>query len=88
MVYFSSLDQHGRDSNPGHLKLVVRMAFPVGNRKSKDLVSLRCVAGTAFKKATGMDSAPDLTPQQIYFGSMRPADRAIMPQVWPPVEKY
>lgn len=88
MVYFSSLENNGRDSNPGHLKLVVRMAFPVGNRRAKDLVSLRCVAGTAFKKATGMDCAPDLTAQQIYFGTMRAADRAVMPQVWPPVEKY
>lgn len=88
MVYFSSLENNGRDHKATHLKLVVRMAFPVGNRRSKDLVTLRCVAGSAFKKATGMDTAPDLTPQQMYYGSMRPADRAVMAQALPPVEKF
>ncbi len=85
MSLSDSRDQH---SSAAHLKLVVRMAFPVGNRRSKDLVTLRCVAGRAFKAATGMDSAPDLSEAQIYFGTMRPVDRAVMPQVWPPVEKY
>lgn len=63
-------------AKPPHLKLVVAMAYPVGNRQSKHLVKLRCVAGTAFKAATGCDTAPDLTAAQIIYGGMRPDDRA------------
>lgn len=89
MPYFASLVQHGRKGAVvPRLLLVANNAFPVGNRRAKDLVSLRCVAGQAFKKATGLDCAPDLTPQQMYYGSLHPNDRVRMMLTRPPEDAF
>ncbi len=65
--------------------LAVSNRTPQGERRARDLVTLRCVAGTLFKKATGLDCAPDLTEQQRAFGALRPKERMAL---LAPVGKY
>lgn len=74
-------------SPASHLRLAVQNNWPVGRRKSKDLVRLRCVAGTAFLRATGCAQAADLTAQQLYYGMLGTADRTTL-AAWPPFEKF
>lgn len=80
---------HAQDAaaTASHLRLAVQNNWPVGRRKAKDLVRLRCVAGRAFLQATGMTQAADLTAQQIYYGMLDTADRTTL-AAWPPFEKF
>lgn len=83
-----SFNSKAEPASAGHLRLVVNTAYPVGNRRARQLVQLRCVAGSDFTKATGLPRATDLTPAQEHFGTLGLIDRNSSAGVYPAFERY